>query len=194
MFGRALAAGWTFRAQPKQPIAGVHEHRIARDPVRALALRLRHAEVVICKYVAGLLVEGQRFAGARDHDVVRDHLAITIPDRQRLIFDNGVVDDLVAASAFGASDDDAAPPHLTVDDVVRDDGILERRIQLQPVTGIVPNDIAANDQFVAVGVHAMIKLDVAAIEFDQVVLDDAAALRLIVVHPRNLACRPASSA
>ena len=61
---------------------------------------------------------------------------------------------------------------------------------MQPETGVVPDDVSANDQFLAVGIHAVIKLNVAAVEFDQVVFDDAAPLivhgdahRLIVMHP-----------
>ena len=111
-----------------------------------------------------------------DQDIVGHQIVAGVPDVQRA--NESIVQDPVMPTSLRTGND--AGTTIPVNQVVGDERIREVIVQVQAVTGVVPYNVAADRQTVAAGVDAMIELDVAAVELDEVVLDQ----QIVPPHPQ----------
>jgi hypothetical protein len=129
------------------------------------------AEIVVYGNLFGSVGEGDNLIRSGD-DVIHHLFSITFPDADPdPVVCYRVVDDCILTSPIRTSEDDSGPENLAIHEIVADYGILNRRVEVKSIPGVVPYDVGSDLKAVAAGIHTVVKLNVRAIEFDQVIFN-----------------------
>ena len=87
------------------------------------------------------------------------------------VLDDRIIDNVVGADGRFRIQADT-PPAVAVDQVVFDMTVGDSRVEMQTPAGVESDDVIANRQAFAVGVNTVAEVEVGAVVFDDVVLDD----------------------